>query len=181
MPKVIEALRGRRVVAIAVGGLHSIVLTDEGEVLSFGAGSYGKLGHGDEVSQLVPKVIGALRDRRVVAIAAGNFHSMVLADKGAVLSFGKGKSGRLGHGDDSEDQREPVVIAGLRALIRREIDNSSIIIVIVIAMLLIMIIIMRKFRSRCVVCVFALGAELSELSELSRSLIILRTPGILTP
>ena len=113
-----------RVEQVSVGRAHILALTDTGEVLSFGYGGYGKLGHGDYENQLVPKVIEALRDRRVVAIAAGNFHSMVLTDKGAVLSFGKGKSGRLGHGDE-EDQREPKVIAGLRAL-RREIDNSII-------------------------------------------------------
>lgn len=112
-PKVIEALRGVRVVAMAGGLTHSMVLTDAGKVLSFCAGSYGKLGHGDGEGQLEPKVIEALGDRRVVAIAAGSYHSMVLTDKGAVLSFGKGKFGRLGHGDEV-DQREPVVIAGLR-------------------------------------------------------------------
>ncbi len=115
-PKVIEALRDVRVVAIAAGDSHSMVLTDEGKVLSFGKGLIGELGHGDQEDQLVPKVIEALGDRRVAAIAAGRFHSMVLTDKGAVLSFGKGKFGRLGHGayedEDCSDQLVPKVIAG---------------------------------------------------------------------
>ena len=84
----IEALRDRRVVAIAACGAYSMVLTDEGEVLSFGGGEDGQLGHGDRKDQLVPKVIEALRGMRVVAMALGSKHSMVLIDEGIVLSFG---------------------------------------------------------------------------------------------
>ena len=48
-------------VVIAAGGGHSMVMTDEGEVLSFGEGAYGRLGHGDWVSWREPKVIEGLR------------------------------------------------------------------------------------------------------------------------
>ena len=113
MPKVIEALRGTRVVAIAAGSFHSMVLTDEGEVLSFGLGRVGRLGHGDGEDQLVPKVIEALRGVRVVAIAAGGVHNMVLTDEGEVLSFGLGEDGQLGHGDRAS-LVEPKVIDALR-------------------------------------------------------------------
>ena len=91
-----------------------MALTDTGEVLSFGKGEDGQLGHGEEVNQLVPRVIEALSGTRVVAIAAGGGHSMVLTGEGTVLSFGDGVSGRLGHGDE-EDQLVPKVIAGLQA------------------------------------------------------------------
>ena len=114
-PKVIEALSGVRVAAIAAGDLHSLVLTDKGAVLSFGSGE--GLGHGDEhdgdaEDQYVPKVIEALRDTHVVAIAAGSRHSMVLTDKGEVLSFGNGRYGQLGH-DDQAAQREPTPMLAL--------------------------------------------------------------------
>ena len=122
-PEVIQALSGVRVVAIAAGSIHSMVLTDEGKVLSFGIGGErscdGRLGHGyvdmgpHEVEhQYWPKVIKALCGTRVVAIAAGGNHSMVLTDGGAVLTFGCGKSGQLGHGD-VENQYEPKVIEAL--------------------------------------------------------------------
>ena len=82
-------------VSVGVSG-HILALTHTGEVLSFGNGGAGQLGHGDEEHQLVPKVIEALRGVRVVAIAAGGTHSMVLTDEGEVLSFGKGEHGKLG-------------------------------------------------------------------------------------
>ena len=113
VPKVIEALRDVRVVAIAAGGVHSMALTDEGAVLSFGHGKHGQLGHGDEEDLLVPKVIEALRGVRVVAIVAGLDHSMVLTDEGIVLSFGLGEFGQLGHGDRNH-QLAPKVIEALR-------------------------------------------------------------------
>ena len=112
-PKAIEALRGTRVAAIAAGNHHNMLLTDEGDVLSIGWGFRGPLGHGDEVNQYVPKAIEALRDRRVVAIAACGFHSMVLADEGTVLSFGRGDLGQLGHGDEV-NQYVPKAIEALR-------------------------------------------------------------------
>ena len=117
-PTVIEALRGTRVVAIAAGDFHSMVLTEEGSVLSFGCGYDGRLGHGDTGDQLVPKIIEALSDVRVTAIAAGESHSMVLTDEGNVLSFGCGMSGQLGHGDIAiqYDLCEPNVIEALRSV-----------------------------------------------------------------
>ncbi len=114
VPKVQEALPGVRLVAIATGYGHSMVLTDEGEVFSFGEGGCGQLGHGDDEDELVPQVIEELRGTRVVAVATGYGHSMVLTDEGEVLSFGAGEFGRLGHGDE-QIQRVPKAIAGRQA------------------------------------------------------------------
>ena len=107
VPRTIETLGNRRVLAIAMGREHTIVLTDEGVVLSFGYGGFGALGHGDKKTQLAPKVIEALRGRRVVAISAGAQQSLVLTDNGAVLSCGS-----LGTG--FQYQYEPKVVEALR-------------------------------------------------------------------
>ena len=42
----IAHLEGKRVRQIACGGEHSVALTEDGEVYSFGAGNKGQLGHG---------------------------------------------------------------------------------------------------------------------------------------
>jgi len=107
VPRTIETLGNRRVLAIAMGREHTIVLTDEGVVLSFGYGGFGALGHGDRKTQLAPKVIEALCGRRVVAISAGAQQSLVLTDNGAVLSCGS-----LGTG--FQYQYEPKVVEALR-------------------------------------------------------------------
>ena len=45
-PTCIPTLSGKKVVHIASGSMHSAAVTDEGEVYTWGKGSYGRLGHG---------------------------------------------------------------------------------------------------------------------------------------
>ena len=112
-PTLITTPSSTRIERVAVGDSHVLALTHTGAVLTFGCGGSGVLGHGDEAWQFVPKVIEALRNVRVMAIAAGYKHSMVLTDEGEVLSFGYGGYGQLGHGDQA-DQLVPKVISGLQ-------------------------------------------------------------------
>lgn len=60
-PKVIEALRGKKVVKVAAGGAHSAAVTADGELYTWGKGRYGRLGHGDSDDQLRPKLVDALK------------------------------------------------------------------------------------------------------------------------
>ena len=50
---------------------HSIATTADGAVWSWGAGGGGRLGHGDEQRQLLPKKVEAFAGQRVVAVSAG--------------------------------------------------------------------------------------------------------------
>ena len=61
LPKKIETLTDKRVVAVSAGMWHSLALSAEGTVWSCGSGGFGKLGHGDLQSQPRPKKIEALR------------------------------------------------------------------------------------------------------------------------
>ncbi|EOD22027.1 E3 ubiquitin ligase [Emiliania huxleyi CCMP1516] len=98
-PKKIEALAGRRVVAVSAGDFHSLALTVDGAVWSWGRGVYGQLGHGDQQNQLLPKKVEAFAGQRVVAVSAGGDHSLALTADGSVWSWGSGDYGKLGHGD----------------------------------------------------------------------------------
>ena len=48
LPKKIEAFAGQRVVAVSAGGDHSLALTADGAVWSWGNGDFDKLGHGPQ-------------------------------------------------------------------------------------------------------------------------------------
>ena len=100
LPKTVEAFAGRRVVAVSAGAYHSLAVTADGAVWSWGWGDYGRLGHGDTQDQLLPKKVEALASQRVVAVSAGRDHSFAITADGAVWSWGWGYSGRLGHGDE---------------------------------------------------------------------------------
>ena len=59
LPKKVEAFADQRVIALSVGGDHSLALTADGAVWSWGYGALGMLGHGDEQRQLLPKEVEA--------------------------------------------------------------------------------------------------------------------------
>ena len=111
--QVTHALEGKRVVDVAAGGWHTLVLTDDGRCYSTGAGDDGQLGRGDQKRRCGLALLGgALAGQKVVRIAAGRSHSLVQVEGGAVYSFGRGGHGRLGHGDGAR-RRVPTLIEAL--------------------------------------------------------------------
>ena len=98
---------GQRVVAISTGRNHSLAITADGAIWSWGYGRFGKLGHGDEQSQLLPKKVEAFAGQRVVAVSAGGPHSLATTADGAVFTWGHGGHGSLGHGEDLSNQLLP--------------------------------------------------------------------------
>ena len=83
------ALVGVRLSAAVAGSSHSLLLASDGRVYSFGAiGGGGRLGHGDESSQRTPRLVSALKETRVVQIAAGDAYSLALDVDGVVHQWG---------------------------------------------------------------------------------------------
>ena len=60
-----------------------------------------------------PRMIEALRGRVEVKVAAGGAHSAAITDQGELYTWGKGRYGRLGHGD-SDDQMRPKLVEALK-------------------------------------------------------------------
>ena len=98
---------------MSAGCDHSLALTADGAVCSWGDGGEGKLGHGDQQEQLLllprlrPKKVEAFADQPVIAASAGQHHSLALTADGAVFSWGQGEAGCLGHGEDLSNQLLP--------------------------------------------------------------------------
>ena len=88
-----------RASSLSAGAYHSLALTADGAVWSWGGGGNGNLGHGDEQQLLLPKKVEAFADQRVVAVSAGYNHGLAITADGAFVSWGFGGFGRLGHGD----------------------------------------------------------------------------------
>ncbi|KAL5581573.1 hypothetical protein UlMin_014015 [Ulmus minor] len=109
-PKPIPSLENVRVIQIASGGYHSLALTDEGKVLSWGHGGHGQLGHSSIQSQKVPTVIEALADERVVYIACGGSSSAAVTDEGKLFMWGNAKDSQLGVPGLPEAQSSPVLV-----------------------------------------------------------------------
>lgn len=69
-------------------------------MFSWGDGEDGKLGHGNRLNLEKPKIIEALRNKRIRDIACGSSHSAAISSNGELYTWGLGEYGRLGHGDN---------------------------------------------------------------------------------
>jgi len=122
--RLVSMLGAERAVSVWAGLNHSLALTaPDGAVWSWGGGGNGRLGHGDQQDQLLPKKIEAFAGRRVVAVSAGAAHSLALTANGAVWSWGYGARGRLGH--SGYQRRSRPLLASASSLCRLEAATAS--------------------------------------------------------
>ncbi|XP_010150163.1 PREDICTED: X-linked retinitis pigmentosa GTPase regulator, partial [Eurypyga helias] len=90
-----------KVIKVACGGEHTVVLT-ETDVYTFGLGQHGQLGHGTFVFETsVPKSVKHLRRHKICNITCGENHTAVIAENGLMFTFGDGRHGKLGLGEES--------------------------------------------------------------------------------
>ena len=90
------------VVAIAAGGYHSLFLKSDGSLWGMGMDADGQLGDGSystyptpPIGVDTPEMIVA---SNVVAIAAGQYHSLFLKSDGSLWAMGQNTAGQLGDG-----------------------------------------------------------------------------------
>ena len=97
--------------AVAAGVDHSLALRKDGTVWAWGAAAKGQLGNGSFFGdQTVPVPVSALFG--VVAIAAGDLHSLAVKDDGTVWGWGLNDIGQLGE-PSSENKSVPVQVPGV--------------------------------------------------------------------
>jgi len=56
-PQLVEAFKSKFVQEISCGSSHSAAVLSTGELFTWGLGEYGRLGHGDNQTQLRPKQV----------------------------------------------------------------------------------------------------------------------------
>uniref|UniRef100_A0A671FLR5 Inhibitor of Bruton tyrosine kinase n=1 Tax=Rhinolophus ferrumequinum TaxID=59479 RepID=A0A671FLR5_RHIFE len=67
---------------------HSVFLSQKGQVYTCGHGPGGRLGHGDEQTCLVPRLVEGLSAHNCSQVAAAEDHTVVLTEDGCVYTFG---------------------------------------------------------------------------------------------
>ena len=106
-PIKVKALSDKKVTQVVAGNSHTVVVTSEGSILSWGSNLYGKTGHGvTNEYQSLPKILQGLSSKIVVFVSASEDHTACLTGDAHMFSWGKGEFGRLGHGDE-ENRTNP--------------------------------------------------------------------------
>ena len=102
VPRLVSALQGTKIIQVECGAYHTLALTADKEVYSWGMGSAGRLGHGSEDDEMLPRRIESLRNCNIVSIAAGYDHSAAVSAEGRLWMWGSGEWHQLGTGDKSK-------------------------------------------------------------------------------
>lgn len=105
-------LSGVRVRTVVSGSCaaHSLLITTEGKLWSWGRNEKGQLGHGDTKRVEAPKLIEGLSHEVIVSAACGRNHTLALTETGSVLAFGENKMGQLGLGNQTDAVPSPAQI-----------------------------------------------------------------------
>lgn len=116
LPVRVVGLTGKRIVKIAAGNQHGLALDADGNVYAWGNNWGGQVGDGTMVERQIPTLInkGALAGKRVIHIAAGVNHNVVITSDGQLVSWGSNYDGQLGDGTLTQ-RNAPVLVktAGL--------------------------------------------------------------------
>jgi alpha-tubulin suppressor-like RCC1 family protein len=100
-PKLIPHFQGTssalgQVKSVACGGHHSMALTDRGLIFTWGNNEFGQLGNGTLKSSDLPQPAVGLPSIKIVAIAAGEYHSFIVTEDKRLYACGKNDQGQLG-------------------------------------------------------------------------------------
>eukprot|EP00930_Biecheleria_cincta_P063593 TRINITY_DN49132_c0_g1_i1.p1 TRINITY_DN49132_c0_g1~~TRINITY_DN49132_c0_g1_i1.p1 ORF type:complete len:611 (-),score=124.98 TRINITY_DN49132_c0_g1_i1:47-1849(-) len=108
----------RQVIAVAAGGYHSSLVTDDGRLWMWGSNTYGQLGLGLTSSELAAAAAPRpLEDfgaaLKAAKVALGGFHSAIIDEKGCLWTCGDNRKGQCGQGEEAQlPGPRPVALPG---------------------------------------------------------------------
>ncbi|GAQ82051.1 ankyrin repeat family protein / regulator of chromosome condensation (RCC1) family protein [Klebsormidium nitens] len=104
VPVRLDHLQGLEISTVSAAKFHSAAVTRDGELLTWGFGRGGRLGHPDfhihsgQVAVITPRqVITGLGGKQVRAVAAAKHHTVIATEGGEVYTWGSNRDGRLGY------------------------------------------------------------------------------------
>jgi alpha-tubulin suppressor-like RCC1 family protein len=114
-PTLVDAsgvLAGKTVTSVSSRTYHTLAVTSDGKVYSWGQNVDGRLGDGSTTSRSTPVAVdmsGVMAGKTIIAVAAGEDHSLALSSDGLVFAWGNGSYGQLGDGLGT-DSLTPVAV-----------------------------------------------------------------------
>jgi len=102
VPQLLPQLEDDSYIKVACGARHTVAITKSGHCYSWGDGSHGQLGHGTLAQEIeTPRKIECIASFKIVDLSCGDSHTAVITDKQTIYTFGDGRHGKLGQGDES--------------------------------------------------------------------------------
>ncbi|CAG0901286.1 unnamed protein product [Darwinula stevensoni] len=108
-------LTDKKVADVACGSHHSMCLTDDGEVFTWGQNNCGQVGLGTTANQPAPRRISITTGKKAVAIACGQTSSIALLESGELFAWGYNGNGQLGLGNNA-NQHLPCKVTNLQGV-----------------------------------------------------------------
>ncbi|KAL5560374.1 hypothetical protein UlMin_036585 [Ulmus minor] len=116
-------LEGLQVASVTCGPWHTALVTSNGQLFTFGDGTFGVLGHGDRENVSYPREVESLSGLRTIAVACGVWHTAAVVEviatqssasvsSGKLFTWGDGDKNRLGHGD-KDPRLKPTCVPAL--------------------------------------------------------------------
>ncbi len=110
IPQTPDFLKDIHATAVAAGLFHSAVLTDTGELITFGSGQFGQALSTAEIGDRWKPDDGS----RLVRVACGRRHTVVADEHGRIWTFGENKYGQLGRSiEGNKFDATPTLVEGI--------------------------------------------------------------------
>jgi alpha-tubulin suppressor-like RCC1 family protein len=124
-PKKVEFPKEIKIKKIKSSGRHSLILTEDGRVFSYGCCIDGRLGIGNIPFNInTPALINGLLDYRVEYISTGFWHNIVGTSCGKIFSWGNNDEGKLGL-NNTQSSLVPIEISSLRGTFIKQATGGA--------------------------------------------------------
>ena len=87
----VSALQNTFITDVACGESHTVALSNEGEVFTWGGGQLGQLGHGDFLRQSLPIKVNI--EEKTALISSGKRHTAAVTNSGTLYTWGSNEYG----------------------------------------------------------------------------------------
>ena len=107
-------LSGKIITMVSSGAGHSVALSSDGIVFSWGANLFGTLGNGSNTNIDVPIAVytgGVLSGKIITNLSAGSEHTIVISSDGSLFTWGRNTYGELGNGTSGSNAWKNVPVA----------------------------------------------------------------------
>eukprot|EP01083_Nonionella_stella_P313022 1121743_1 len=107
VPHLLPSFSKYKAIQVAVGTYHSLILTEDRNIWSFGRGKKGALGHNDYKDVLQPKRIESVAKHHIKHVSCGGYHNCVISNDDKVFTWGLNDVRQCGLGSNEDKISTP--------------------------------------------------------------------------